>query len=297
MFIQRYARITLRLALCVVVIFAETAYRNVPIDLQASADSHVGEPHAAVESHARVALIAEENALTVGKPLWIGLRFQLDKGWHIYWQNAGDSGEPPKVQWELPPGFKAGPIRWPLPKRLGGGSIVDYGYEGEVLLMVAIEGPAKSTTTSLPNISADVKYIVCREICVPGKTHVALSSLSADNAPERRSLFRRTRAQLPKSVPGGWNISALEAAKEHFILSVKTTSPVQSAMFFPITPGEIENSAAQSFVSTGTGFRLTLQKSSQLMKPISVLRGLVVVGPARAFEVAAPVVSGKATSR
>lgn len=284
MFLQRRARIILPLSLCALSIVAERVYSG-PI-----------EAHATVEPHARVELIAEDSALTAGRPLSIGILFHLDKGWHIYWQNAGDSGEPPKVQWEMPPGFVAGPIRWPQPKRLGGGSIVDYGYEGEVLLMTAIEGPSRSGAIPVPSISAYVKYIVCREICVPGKNHVALSFPSADNAAERRALFGRTRARLPKPVPAGWSIAA-ESDKEHFVLSVKTTSPVQSAMFIPITPGEIENSATQSFVSTGAGFRLTLQKSSQLMKPISVLRGLLILGPSRAFEVAAPVVGDKAMSR
>ena len=66
---------------------------------------------------------------------------------------------------------------------------------------------------------------------------------------------------------------------------------MQSATFFPLVPGQIENSARQDFVSTSEGFRLTLRKSDQLMKPIAVLKGLVVLGPGRAFEVAAPVSS------
>src|SRR5262249_24294085 len=65
------------------------------------------------ESHARVELVAEESAPRAGKPIWIGLLFHLDPGWHIYWQNPGDSGKPPKVYWELPSGWRAGAIRWP----------------------------------------------------------------------------------------------------------------------------------------------------------------------------------------
>ena len=225
-----------------------------------------------------------------GKPLWIGILFRLDEGWHIYWQNAGDSGESPRIQWELPPGFAAGAIRWPQPVRLGSGSIVDYGYEGEVLLTAPIDEPPGSKTISTPSVSAVVKYIVCREICVPGKAHLTLSFPQASDKSQCRTLFGRARTQLPKSPPAGWRMSA-ESDKDHFLLSVWTNSQVQSATFFPIEPGEIENSAAQDFVSTRSGFRLTLQKSSQLTKSISVLRGLVVLGPGRAYEIAAPVLS------
>ncbi|HXM95729.1 MAG TPA: protein-disulfide reductase DsbD domain-containing protein [Candidatus Dormibacteraeota bacterium] len=243
-----------------------------------------------MEAHAKVVLIAKEKTMQPGKPLWIGIQFHLDEGWHIYWQNAGDSGEPPKVQWELPPGFAVGPIQWPQPVRLGGGSIIDYGYEGEVLLMAPIDGPPRSEAISAPSISAGVKYIVCREICVPGKAHLQLSFPEAGDTSKRRTLFGQARARLPKPAPASWRISA-ESDKDRFLLSVRTNSKVQRATFLPITPGEIENSALQRFVSTGIGFRLELQKSSQLTKSISILKGLVVLGPDRAFEITAPVVS------
>jgi DsbC/DsbD-like thiol-disulfide interchange protein len=243
-----------------------------------------------VESHAQVALMVEDSTMPPGKPLWIGILFRLDEGWHIYWQNAGDSGEPPRIQWELPRGFAAGPIRWPQPVRLGSGSIVDYAYEGQVLLMAPIDEPPWSKAVSIPSISAVVKYIVCREICVPGKAHLTLSLPQASDKSQRRTLFGRARTQVPKSAPASWRMSA-ESDKDHFILLVRTNSRVHSATFLPMEPGEIENFAAQDFASTGSEFRLTLQKSSQLTKSISVLRGLVVLGPGRAFEIAAPVIS------
>src|SRR5271168_188396 len=58
----------------------------------------------APENHAKVELIAEEDTLRPGRTLWAGVLFRLDSGWHIYWQNPGDSGEPPKIRWELPRG-------------------------------------------------------------------------------------------------------------------------------------------------------------------------------------------------
>ncbi|MGA2902291.1 MAG: protein-disulfide reductase DsbD domain-containing protein [Candidatus Korobacteraceae bacterium] len=241
-------------------------------------------------SHAKIALISEQNVAPLGKPLWVGVLFRLDAGWHIYWQNPGDSGEPPKVQWQFPPGFAAGPIRWPQPTRLGGGTVVDYGYEGQVLLMAPIETAAKAHAASLPSLSADVKYLVCREMCIPGKTHLTLALPPSGDWGQWRALFEQTRQQLPKPAPPGWKISA-ESDKSHFILSVRGGPQVQRASFFPLEPSQIDNSSPQDFASNRTGFRLTLKKSDQLIKPISTLRGLIVLGPGRAFEVAAPVVS------
>ena len=133
------------------------------------------------EPHLKVELISEQATSPPGKPLWVGLLFRLEPGWHIYWQNPGDSGEPPKVQWDLPAGFVAGSLRWPQPIRLGGGSVVDYGYEGQVLLMAPIERSSSRNATSIPSLSANVKYIVCRDVCIPGKAHVTLSDLPPRN--------------------------------------------------------------------------------------------------------------------
>jgi thiol:disulfide interchange protein DsbD len=246
------------------------------------------------EFHVKIELIPESAAAEARKPFWVGLLFRLDEGWHIYWQNPGDAGEPPRVQWELPPGFTSGPILWPQPVRLGTGSVIDYGYENQVLLMTPIERSANSAV-STPAISADVKYIVCREMCIPGKAHLTLSSpSSAELSTVWRQLFEQTRAQLPRAAPKAWKLSArIDKGKgkdnDHFILSVRTESRVRAATFFPLEPGQIENSAAQSFALTANGFRLSLTKSDLLAKPITTLKGLLVLGPGRAFEIAVPV--------
>ncbi|HXW17485.1 MAG TPA: protein-disulfide reductase DsbD domain-containing protein [Candidatus Acidoferrales bacterium] len=239
-------------------------------------------------SHAKVELIAEQSTIPPGAPVWVGLHFQLDSGWHVYWQYAGDSGEPPKVQWTLPPGFKAGPIRWPTPERLGSGSIIDYGYEGQVLLMAPIEGPVASESRPLPNVSADVKYVVCREICVQGKAHLALSPPSPSDSAAQRALFTQTRAALPKPLPAAWQVHAT-SDKDYFYLHVQTGSREQAVSFFPIVPGDIENSAPQKFESSADGFRLTLKKSDQMTAPVHSLKGLLVLGDGKAYEIAARV--------
>jgi DsbC/DsbD-like thiol-disulfide interchange protein len=266
-------RSILRLTVCAMVAFAGLSHAQSP-----------------APPHIKLDLISEQATAPPGQPLRVGVLFRLEPGWHIYWQNPGDSGEPPKVQWELPPGFMAGPIRWPQPIRLGSGSVIDYGYEGQVLLMAPIEEISGPNATSIPRLSADVKYIVCREVCIPGKAHLTLSAPAGANWAPWRALFEQTRAQFPKPMPAGWKVTAV-ADKQHFILTVQARPQVSSASFFPLEPSQIDNSSAQDFALTRTGFRLTMKKSEQLTKPLTSLRGLIVLGPRRAFEVAAPVVA------
>jgi DsbC/DsbD-like thiol-disulfide interchange protein len=242
---------------------------------------------AEAQSHAKVELIAEGGSPpAAGKPMWVGLLFKMDPGWHIYWRNAGDSGEPPKVKWNLPAGLKAGEIQWPTPIRLGSGSVIDYGYEDQVLLMAPIGAGSDASTESVKDIGADVRYVVCREICIPGKAQLKMT-MDRD-AGRTEGLFGQTRAKLPRKAPAEWRITAGQD-KEHFVLTVRTGSELKSATFFPMDAGVIENSAPQEFGQVAGGFRLTLKKSEQLVKPVESLRGLVVLGPGKAYEVAAAV--------
>lgn len=242
------------------------------------------------ENHARVELIAEENSVQADRALWVGLWFQMDEGWHVYWKNAGDSGEPPKVQWTLPAGFQAGAIQWPQPVRLGHGTVVDYGYENQVLLMAPIKVPSDAKSSGASTIVADVRYLVCREICIPGKKRLTLSIPVGDGAAAQfgdwQKLFRRTRAQLPRPAPAAWKISAI-SEKDQFVLSIAGAGAGKNASFFPLEPGVIENSAPQKWDATSNGFRMTLKKSGQLDKPISTLKGVIALDNGRAFEISA----------
>ncbi|MEG2631009.1 MAG: protein-disulfide reductase DsbD family protein, partial [Comamonas sp.] len=85
----------------------------------------------------RAELVAHApDGVTPGQPLWLGLRITHQPEWHTYWKNAGDSGLPTQLQWQLPAGLEAGEIDWPLPEAIRVGPLVNYGYEGELLLPV-----------------------------------------------------------------------------------------------------------------------------------------------------------------
>jgi DsbC/DsbD-like thiol-disulfide interchange protein len=241
---------------------------------------------------AHVRLIWDGNPIRPGHTLWVGALFQLDPGWHIYWQNPGDSGEPPRIQWKLPSELHGGAILWPRPVLLGKGSVRDYGYEGQVLLMTPLQTPPNLPATTPVEIAATVKYIVCREICIPGKADLTLSipQLSQTTAQPAswRELFQRTRAQLPNPLPPYLKVSATSTGG-NFVLVLEGAAATDEMRFFPIEPGVIENSAAQSVTSNGSVVRLTLKKSEQLAKPLSTLRGVIVLDGNRAYKIDVPV--------
>src|SRR5690349_15443146 len=73
---------------------------------------------AATPVHSKAGLVLEHGTIQPNQPSRIGIRFQTDKDWHIYWQNPGDSGETPRVKWQLPEGIQIGELEWPTPRRL-----------------------------------------------------------------------------------------------------------------------------------------------------------------------------------
>src|SRR2546430_13979446 len=72
-------------------------------------------------AHVEAELVPEQTALAPGRPLTVALRLVMERGWHTYWQNPGESGLPTTLAWKLPNGLSAGPIQWPPPRPRPGG--------------------------------------------------------------------------------------------------------------------------------------------------------------------------------
>ena len=245
--------------------------------------------------HAKVSLLAEQNSLQPGHTASIGLFFDLENGWHIYWVNPGDSGEAPRVRWNLPKGFEAGDIRWPVPARLAAGQLVDYGYQGQVLLPLELRVPASYQAGAPVTIVADVRYIVCRDVCMPAQTQARLSLPSANRAPSdavaAHKLFQQARGNQPKPMPANWKAQARDDGR-NFVLTLETGAPVPKATFFPLVGDQVDNAAAQTVTPAPRGGQIALKKSVQLAllaRPIPTLKGVVVLGPDQAYEIAAPI--------
>jgi thiol:disulfide interchange protein DsbD len=245
--------------------------------------------------HAKVDLVAAKDAVAPGETAWLGLHFVLEPGWHIYWQNPGDSGEPPSVRWTLPAGFHAGAIEWPAPQRLGSGSVIDFGYSGEVLLMIPLATPANAAPGTRENLGAAAKWLVCCEICVPDQAPLSLTmNIVARPLHAGRELppgaalplFERFRKLIPAAVPSNWKVTAISDGDD-FILSVETGTAEEHAAFYPFLPDPIENSAPQTAARLPKGVQLRLHKSDQVVKPVTMLKGVLELGDPQGRSVAA----------
>ena len=242
--------------------------------------------------HAQVELLA--GPPTSSGQIQLGVHFVLEKGWHIYWINPGDSGQPPEFHWQLPPGFTAGPIQWPHPERMQNGRMADYGYHDQTLLLVPLHAPQKHATIS-SDIALDAKCLICREVCLPDHAQLHLNlpgDARAAEDPTVKLLFSNARRLTPRPLPHHWQVRA-DSLKDAFVLTIQSGSSVQRAEFFPLEAEQIENGATQDVHSFANGVQIILRKSDQLLKPIAHLKGVAVLEGANAYAIDAPVTEKK----
>ena len=243
-------------------------------------------------AHLHVQLVMPHGIAMAGSPTDVGLYFKLEPGWHVYWKNAGDSGEPPRVRWTLPEGVTASAFQFPAPKRLPLGPLMDFGYENEVLfpLTISVDKNVKAGSAIL---HAKVDWLVCREVCIPGKAELETNVLVIDHllkdAPPPRpdlEIYKRLLGSLPEPLPS--NAKAIFASTATgFQLAILTGKSEQAAQFFPDEQNLIDNPAPQVAAPLGQGVVLTLKKDANLAAAPAKLTGVVELSGGRAYEIAA----------
>jgi DsbC/DsbD-like thiol-disulfide interchange protein len=132
--------------------------------------------------HAAVRLISEQTSATPGSKVWLGIQLKHAPHWHTYWVNPGDSGLTTKLTWSVPEDFLPSDIAWPTPKRFDVGGLFNFGYDGEVVLPVAMTVPATAKPGTNAHLSVLAKWLVCHEECVPGKAVLSIDLPIAEHA-------------------------------------------------------------------------------------------------------------------
>ena len=241
-------------------------------------------------AHLHVQFVFPQSQLTPGGSNRAGLYFKLEPGWHVYWINAGDSGEPPHIKWTLPDGVTARPLEFPAPKRLPLGPLMDFGYENEVLFPFTLD-VAGTAKTGPANLDAKVDWLVCREVCIPGKAELD-ESVQIGGAPNATTsgndaaLWARPANLLPTTLPTS-DKAVFQATAAGFRLAVDTGQRETQAAFFPSDEEVIDNPAPQPITPTAKGLILYLKKDTNLTKNPAKLNGLIELSGGRAYVLSA----------
>jgi thiol:disulfide interchange protein len=221
----------------------------------------------------KASLISDVSAIQPGQKFRVGVLYQIEPGWHIYWKFPGDSGIPTKIEWQLPQGFKAGDLQWPLPKREkepGDLEVIDY--TSEVLLFAELEAPPTLPQQPIA-IQAKTDWLVCQSLCVPGRAQLSLTLAGGGNrASDSAQIFQKYASLVPKQPPNSIKIGFTRTGKSLVAVvdGIQSDAPLD---FFPIPPDD----AVIGHVARD-GNNLTIPIENEV-KPISRMDGVLVVGP------------------
>ncbi len=240
--------------------------------------------------HLTAELVAATQGAPAGGEVQLALRQVIDKGWHTYWRNSGDSGAPTELAWTLPAGWAAGEITWAPPSRKPIGPLMNYGYSGEVLLPVTVRVPASARPGQTATLRVKAAFLVCSDICVPEDADLSLDVkvVSGDPAPDaewgpriRAALDAAPRPGQVKAVlasgPAGLRIAATGASI--------SGGAARDVYFFPYAPGVIDHAAPQALDRGPGGLTLSLKPAPGAAAPATLAGVLSVDG--RVYEIEA----------
>ena len=244
-------------------------------------------------AHLHVQLVVPNQNLNTGTPVNAGLYFKLESGWHVYWKNAGDSGEPPHIQWTLPAGITTSAMQFPAPQRLPLGPLMDFGYENEVLFPFTVKAAANAKPGSVV-LHAKVDWLVCREVCIPGKAEldqnvnvVSGAPVVNPSSPADQELWNRLVSALPHALPGS-DTAVFQPTPTGFLLAVTTGQRETQAVFFPEDEDILDNPAPQTVTPTANGLILSLKQDPNTTTAPAKLKGVLELAGGRNYEIAAP---------
>lgn len=238
--------------------------------------------------HVIVSLVSDHDQVSQNQEFKIGLKFIIEKDWHVYWKNPGDSGTAPKLKWEELKGIQISDIHWPTPHIFPIDPLANYGYEKEVIFPM----DAKLSGNEF-EITGEASWLVCKVECIPGK---ATLKLKLPVGEEKISLVDSKDLEnylSQKPIPGSDISLSLEQDDSYFTLNFSSSDldlkSFESAYFFPNNGTYIAHADSQGLSKTDAGIQLKIKKSDSLTEKPSSIDGVLALEkkgePRLSFEV------------
>ena len=243
--------------------------------------------------HIEAELVAQDAGVAPGGTVYVALRQKIEKGWHTYWRNSGDSGEATQISWTLPTGWSAGDIVWAPPTRQPTGPLMNYGYQGEVLLPVAITAPKSAKPGDTITLKAAAAFLVCEDICVPEDAVLTLDLPVVAAAPQPDAKWGAAVTQALDAAPKPAGLTATFSKADGVLKLAIAGAPLKGAdqsqaYFYPFKATVIDHAKPQVIERGSEGLTLTLTPGYDFTKgtPPAALDGVLSVG-GKAYELTA----------
>ena len=249
----------------------------------------------------QVRLLLAADSATSGDTVMAGVHLHMSKGWHTYWRNGGEAGDPTKIEWELPTGVAAGPILWPMPEKETYEGLTTYIHNDDVVLLVPLtlgkglaEGPIE--------IKAKVSWLECTNsgLCVAAKQDVnaplRIAKVSKPSA--HAKLIEEWKGKLP--VDGSflqptarWD-GPLKNDERSVVIQWSATNTWPKPDFFPYESKSYEVAAATEVISSDRG-KVAVRKTIKKLDGDwpAALQG-ILANHSAGYEVQVPIGAAKA---
>jgi thiol:disulfide interchange protein DsbD len=164
----------------------------------------VAAPRAAADAdkaRTQVSLLADHSAVAPGQTLLLGLRLVTQEGWHIYSKDPGESGFPPRIEWETLSGCATGEWLWPQSKPFVQSGLRANVHEGDTVILIPLTIAADAAEGGNVSLGGEISWLECDDrSCSPRRTEAKLVlpvRKTPAPAEEHAALFARARAAIP----------------------------------------------------------------------------------------------------
>lgn len=225
-------------------------------------------------------IIVDSYSLEKSRSIPVGVLIELETDWHIYWRNSGDTGIPTSIEFDLPEGTSISEIYWPVPKVFEFDGLASFGYEKQVLLIAYLKIPESYESNSV-SITAKVKSLICKDVCIPFNTTVSkeielMNTFSAEE--EVSKLFDQSRKSLPE-INNDFGLTVIPDEDNATMLIQNINSDltkIKSLYFLPYENGIFKNAAEQSFRIKNNEIKLMIEYDQFKTEEPKELLGILV---------------------
>jgi thiol:disulfide interchange protein DsbD len=228
---------------------------------------------------ATATIVSEVKEIAPGEPFRVALKITHAPHWHTYYLNPGQVGFPPSIDWELPDGFTASELQFPVPILGTFSGAPFYGYEGETWFLQTITPPASLQPGETVTLSGEASWLACETKCVPGDASLELTlpvAASASPEPSSAADFAAADASMPQP-PTAWKIEASESEDRITLTLTPGTGAVAApdkVHFF--SSDSIEDaSKPQSLAKDGDSWTLVFPRNPETDPKPSTLNGIL----------------------
>lgn len=246
--------------------------------------------------HAKVTVVFERSAATPDDSFLGALKLDLAEGWHVYWRNPGDSGLPPGATWTETPGISFGEFRYPVPHAIPLATLMNYGYENQVVLPFPVKIAADAKPGSEIPIAGKIEYLICADVCIPEEVSLSTTlKIAASPEPDMTgsTIIAETLPHIPVAMTGKATVERTEKGFRISAVDTGVTGAVADAKeirFFPDGP-EVSNPAKQTVKTGAEGVSIEVVASDFAKEGDQNITGIIAVtdgkGFARGWEVQA----------